>query len=176
MPCGRSAAGELGSGHLPAARSWLRVHVSGRRAPIDKLTDRVVYDQQLEDANPSPITGPETIVAGIGPSIGPCCYEVGPEVVQQVLESFGGSDGLLTPQSEGGRAYFNLWAANRKQLLDSGVPDGAIEESRLCTRCNSDLFFSARSSRVTGRFAAGIVLLDEMCAECTAMHCSGCRG
>lgn len=118
---------------------------------------------------------PEDIVAGIGPSIGPCCYEVGPEVVVEIAEAFGGSDGLISRRSDSGKAHLDLWAANRRQLLASGLRGSAIEEASCCTRCNSDLFFSARTSRVTGRFAAGIMLLDEACAECTAVHCSGCR-
>lgn len=94
------------------------------------------------------------IIAGIGPSIGPCCYEVGHEV-----ESAFGPDAPLGHRKANGRAHLDLWEANRRILLESGVPDAKIEIARLCTRCNADLFFSERHHPGTGRFGAGIMLL-----------------
>jgi hypothetical protein len=99
---------------------------------------------------------PGDIVAGLGPSIGPCHYEVGPEVVAQTRAVFdGASDELLAPV--GGRTHLDLWAANARTLREAGV--GQIEVSRVCTACQTRDFFSHRGERGrTGRFGAVIAL------------------
>src|SRR5262249_31942892 len=66
-------------------------------------------------------TDPGALHAAIGPGIGKCCYEVGPEVA----ERFGAK----------GRAHIDLAEANRRQLLDAGVTPARIYASNLCTRC-----------------------------------------
>ena len=76
---------------------------------------------------------PRDLHAAIGPSIGVCCYEVGPEVAAQ----FGAE----------GRAHIDLTAANRSQLLESGVTAERIYASNLCTMCQADSFHSFRSDR-----------------------------
>lgn len=100
------------------------------------------------------------IIAGIGPSIGPCCYEVGEDVRQVVKQSFGTTEGFLVYHPHSIKPHFDLWFANHKQLTDYGVKPGNIETSELCTRCNPATFFSSRASAgITGRFAAGIYIL-----------------
>lgn len=95
--------------------------------------------------------------AAIGPSIGPCCYQVGPEVTEAFREAFPDAPHLLSRGSADGRAYLDLWAANALQLARAGVRQ--IEVSRLCTACRTDLFFSHRAEQGrTGRFAALIGL------------------
>jgi YfiH family protein len=86
---------------------------------------------------------PEDIQAGIGPSIGPCCYEVGPEV-DRTFDAAGHS-----PVMEG--RNLDLWSTNEQQLRDVGV--GRVERADLCTACRSDTFFShRRGGGITGRF------------------------
>ncbi len=103
---------------------------------------------------------PSGIIAGIGPSIGPCCYEVGDEVREVVELSFGTTQGYLVKNNNSHKPHFDLWYANRKQLTESGINSDNIEVSELCTRCHSDIFFSSRASGgITGRFAAGICIL-----------------
>jgi YfiH family protein len=94
---------------------------------------------------------PADIIAGIGPSIGPCCYEVGPEVVAEVTAAFGGADGLIA-SGPGGIARLDLWAANQRDLRQAGVE--RVEMAGLCTACRRDEFFSHRAEGVTGRFGA----------------------
>ncbi len=106
-------------------------------------------------------TNPADIIAGIGPSIGPCCYEVGEEVVDFVVQSFGTSDKYIVRNSSTQKPLFDLWYANRRQLTDQGVKPGNIEISGLCSKCNSETFYSSRASNgITGRFAAGICILE----------------
>jgi YfiH family protein len=103
---------------------------------------------------------PSDIIAGIGPSIGPCCYEVGEEVKTVVEQSFGTTYDYLVYKNPSSKPFFDLWYANHKQLTDKGVKSENIETSELCTRCNSDIFYSSRADAgVTGRFAAGIYIV-----------------
>jgi purine-nucleoside/S-methyl-5'-thioadenosine phosphorylase / adenosine deaminase len=80
--------------------------------------------------------------AVIGPSIGPCCYEVGPEVAEPFVARFG-SDVLR------GR-NLDLWTASERALHEAGCSE--VEQLELCTACHPELFFSHRRDRgVTGR-------------------------
>jgi polyphenol oxidase len=79
------------------------------------------------------------IFAAVGPQIGVCCYEIGEDVAEQFNEP-----GLLERRAEWPRPHLNLAEANRRQLLEAGIPEAQIETSSLCTRCRDDLFFSYR--------------------------------
>lgn len=95
----------------------------------------------------------------IGPSIGPDVYEVGEEVVQAAHEAFPDfADQVLHPSTQKGKAFFNLWEANRLQAIAAGIPANQVEIAGICTYSNFDQFFSARRSFHGGRFAAGIML------------------
>jgi YfiH family protein len=99
---------------------------------------------------------PADIRAGIGPSIGPCCYEVGGEVMDAVRAAFPDAPDLLARQASG-RWHFDLWAANRHQLVAEGLRE--IEVSGLCTACRTDEWFSHRAEHGrTGRLGAVIGL------------------
>lgn len=99
---------------------------------------------------------PASLVAAIGPSIGPCCYQVDAPV----------RDALL-PTSPQAAAWFDvdgphkwrldLWEANRAQLVAAGVPEGSISLARACTAHNPEQFFSyRRDGATTGRMVAAI--------------------
>ncbi|HSH01985.1 MAG TPA: peptidoglycan editing factor PgeF [Anaerolineae bacterium] len=103
---------------------------------------------------------PADLWAGIGPTIGACCYEVGEPVVGRVREAFAEGDSLLVAPPAGkvdnGRPYFDLPEANRRNLWRAGVRE--IEMAGVCTACRTDLFFSHRAERgKTGRF--GVVMV-----------------
>jgi polyphenol oxidase len=102
---------------------------------------------------------PANIIAGIGPSIGPCCYEVGREVIIEFERILRDKTEIIVNQNSDGKGYLNLWAANRIQLTQFGIPDKNIEIANVCTRCHSDNFYSARKSGInTGRFGSGMML------------------
>jgi polyphenol oxidase len=90
---------------------------------------------------------PEDLLAGIGPSLGPCCGEF-----RHYRQEF---PDAVWPYGNSSN-YFNFWALSRDQLAAAGVPSGQIHQSRICTRCNTGLFYSYRASHETGRFAAVI--------------------
>jgi len=100
---------------------------------------------------------PADLLVGLAPSIGPCCYEVGPDV----LETFerlpdGAHSAVFQPHVDGrvDRWMLDLKETNRKQLLAAGVASEHIEIMLFCTSCRTDLFFSHRGEQgKTGRFA-----------------------
>jgi YfiH family protein len=79
---------------------------------------------------------PGCIQALCGPSIGPCCYEIGEE-----LRS-GFKDNYITERMH--RIYLDLWGIAADQLADAGVRK--VYLPHICTACNPDLFFSYRVS------------------------------
>ena len=99
---------------------------------------------------------PTDLLAGIGPSIGPDHYPVGPEVVDQVRGAFGEeADRHLHPRD--GEVCLDLWSANHSLLAHLGV--GFIEQSGLCTACHPEDWYSHRGDRGrTGRFGAAVSL------------------
>ena len=107
---------------------------------------------------------PRDLIAGIGPSIGPCCYQVGEEVIDAVQNVFDSSDEVILPEDSGkvivtggSRAYIDIARANRINLMRAGLEQ--IEVSEMCTACRNDLFFSHRAENGrTGRFGALLIL------------------
>ncbi len=103
-------------------------------------------------------TDPADLRVVIGPSAGPCCYNVWPHVADEARAAFP-EDGVL--RATGDQTYFDLWAANRATLIRSGVPASQIETSAICTIHHADRFFSHRADAgQTGRFAAIIGLRE----------------
>ena len=103
-------------------------------------------------------TVPEACLAGIGPSIGPCCYEVGSEVAEACREAFPGQEEKLLVRRDG-KLRFDMWKANRLQLIDSGMLPENIESADTCTACEHSWYFSYRADGgITGRIAAMIAL------------------
>ncbi len=97
------------------------------------------------------------IWAGIGPTIGPCCYEVGPEVVEAVRAAC--PSGVDVAHRVNGRVHLDLPAAVQAQLNAAGVE--RIEDAGLCTACRVDEFFSHRAEHGrTGRFGIVMELLE----------------
>jgi YfiH family protein len=117
------------------------------------------------------------IYAGIGPSIGPCCYEVSSEVQELFLDGSQFADqptkaryrdlvresATFTRLDQDGRESLrlDLRTTNRKQLLLAGLQRDHIEEADICTGCHTESFFSHRCEQgKTGRFPVIIALKD----------------
>ena len=135
----------------PVARIVGAVH-AGWKGTMGTIVQKVVHVfQHTFDSQP------DHIHAGIGPSIGPCCFEVGREVLEQYEAILGAED--LMAGKDGSHGYIDLWKANARQLVQVGVPDSHIEHSQLCTCHHVDTFFSYRCEQgKTGRFGTGIFL------------------
>jgi uncharacterized protein, YfiH family len=95
---------------------------------------------------------PTDIVAGIGPSIGVCHYQVGENVIDAVRSGFGAQAADLLVKREDG-TYFDLWKTNALLLKQAGV--NSIEIAGMCTACHTEDWYSHRAEAgKTGRFCA----------------------
>lgn len=83
---------------------------------------------------------PRSLLVALGPSIGPCCYEVGSDVE----EGFGPEGARFFSPGVAERKHVDVAAANRAQLEAEGVLPEHIEAVALCTKCRPDLFYSYR--------------------------------
>jgi len=89
------------------------------------------------------------LIAGISPSLGPCCAEFvnyRSEIPQKFWRYKSAND------------HFDFWALSREQLIAAGLLRENIETGGICTKCNTDAFFSYRGEGQTGRFASVIGL------------------
>jgi hypothetical protein len=97
---------------------------------------------------------PETMMAVIGPSIGPRVYVVGPDVAAAFTDAYP-EDRLITTEDRQPR--LDLWEANAAQFRRAGLAEAAIHPSGICTFEQGAQFFSHRYARrhneAEGRFA-----------------------
>jgi YfiH family protein len=120
---------------------------AGWRGTAAKLAERLALTM-VEGLG----SDPTRIIAGLGPAIGPCCYQVGTEAAELLKASLDNWEEAVR-LTQGNALYFDLWEANRLQLVGVGIRD--IETSQICTACHSAEFFSHRAEMGrTGRFAA----------------------
>lgn len=91
-------------------------------------------------------TKPDDLLAAIGPSIEKDCFEVDEDAAEIFKRSFYNHSDIVFEKSTG-KFLIDLWAANKSLLLESGVRQHNINESRMCTKCNDELFFSHRRDR-----------------------------
>jgi polyphenol oxidase len=112
-------------------------------------------------------THPTNVLAAIGPSIGPCCYTVGSDLVDAFAAA--GHERYLIdrwfstpPPPRGSRERpqlrLDVAGANRDQLVLAGVPERQIFDSRLCTAMHLEVLTSYRAEKEdAGRIAGAIV-------------------
>jgi len=98
---------------------------------------------------------PGDLRVAVGPTIGPCCFEVGPEVVAQVEAAFPGARASGAVVARAPREHVDLPGLNRAALVAAGVAPEAIDVAGLCTRCDEARFYSyRREGGRTGQLAA----------------------
>jgi polyphenol oxidase len=98
-------------------------------------------------------TDPSDVIAAVGPCIGECCFEVGPEVAEQFQP-------LLRFESL--PSHIDLVEANLRHLVAGGVPPERIDVSELCTMCDEAEFHSYRRDRdASGRMVSAIQVKNE---------------
>lgn len=149
---------------------------SGWRGTLRRVAAKTLGRMQMEFG-----TCPEDVIAALGPGIGRCCYEVGEEVAKEFHAQFshardwfdGPFDALAAGENDPSwlpwltmmppghqpappRVRLDLIAANRAILAGAGVASACIFSSGYCTACRTDLFFSYRRERTTGRLMAAI--------------------
>lgn len=108
----------------------------------------------------------EDILVGIGPSIGACCYEVGPEVKKEFDLSFNSdiiAKVVKNSKDKQDKYYIDLKETNKQSLIAVGVLEDHIEVSDACTMCQPDRFFSHRYMGANRGSQVGIIgLLDKI--------------
>ena len=159
----------------PKRRAIAAIH-SGWRGTVRRIAAKALGRMQMDFG-----TKPEYVVAALGPGIGQSCYEVGTEVAAEFQAQFpnardwfegpfdrladGDNDPNWLPwltmkppghQPPSPRVQLDLIAANRAILEVAGIPARNISSSGFCTACRTDLFFSFRKERTTGRMMAAI--------------------
>jgi polyphenol oxidase len=158
-------------------RAIAAIH-AGWRGTLSRIAEKTLGRMHMEFG-----TRPEDVVAALGPSIGRCCYEVGSDVAKEFHAQFpdarewfdGPYDALAAGENDPnwlpwltmkppGHAppplavQLDLIAANRAILTSAGVSPANISSSAYCTACHTDLFFSYRRERQTGRLMAAIAI------------------
>jgi YfiH family protein len=104
-------------------------------------------------------TKPEDCLVGIGPSIGPECFEVGPEVAEEFRNAFDNWAEFIEPFGKE-KFKIDLWKANKLLLMKLGIPEENITVSGMCTKCKEDMFFSyRRDNGRTGSLSAIMELI-----------------
>lgn len=158
----------------PRHRAIAAVH-AGWRGTVARIAEKTVGRMAMDFG-----TQPKDVLAALGPGIGRCCYEVGPDVVKEFAAQFSDAgewfDGPFTMLASGEdpnplpwltmmppghqpppvRCHLDLHAANSAILANAGLQHKNIFTADFCTSCHTDLFFSYRREGTTGRMMAVI--------------------
>lgn len=90
---------------------------------------------------------PQNILAGIGPNIGSCCYEVDDPVIDEINKIAYLDLASCYTEKGNGKYMLDLKEVNRQILVNSGIKPENIDVADLCTCCNSDIFHSHRATK-----------------------------
>lgn len=102
----------------------------------------------------------EDILAGVGPSIGPCCFEVDEPVREAFAASISFADVCTKPMGNG-KSFIDLWEINRRTIEEAGVKPDHITVTDLCTRCHPDVLWSHRATNGQRGSLAGCIAIKE---------------
>ena len=157
----------------PKKRAIAAIH-AGWRGTLARIAAKTIGKMQMHFG-----TKPSDLLAAIGPSIGPCCYEVGTEVATQFFSQFPDAPSYFDEFRTGDEpnpiqwlnmmppghqpppkcVLLDLRKANRSQLLAAGLRHQNIHTIDLCTACRPDLLFSYRKQGpASGRLMSVIAL------------------
>jgi hypothetical protein len=146
----------------PQKRAVAAIH-AGWKGALARIAEKAVGRLRLEFGSK-----PADLLAALGPSIGPCCYEVGAEFVTKFTGQFADASGYFDEPRTGDEPNPLQWLsmvppghqppprnvrldlpkANRAQLLAAGLRPQNIFSCGLCTACRTDFFFSHRREGV----------------------------
>ncbi len=105
-------------------------------------------------------TSPSNLICCIAPAIAKCCFQVDKPVVDEFTSKLPWSGEFIKADTENeGKYYIDLHSINERILINSGVKAENIENSRICTKCHPELFYSHRlMGNARGSMAAMISL------------------
>ncbi len=122
---------------------------AGWRGTVAGVAERVVERMVERGAHAADLH------VALGPSIGPCCFEVGPEVVDAFRARFGELTGLVVAGPH--KDHIDLRVALVASLGAAGVPAANVDAAPPCTRCHPDRFFSYRRDGFDGGVHMGFI-------------------
>lgn len=115
---------------------------AGWRGTVKQIGKKTIEKMILEFGS-----NPDDIIAGIGPCIGKCCYEVDDPVYNEFVKlSYLNLDKIFTPKPNG-KYMLNLVEANKQILIDTGIKEENIDLSDICTCCNASELHSHRATK-----------------------------
>ncbi len=136
----------------PVSRVSAAIH-AGWRGTVQRITLKVLKTLVLQ-LN----VEPDNLLVAIGPAIGVCCYEVGSDVIDQIVRNIpDGERHVITRRNQnaglgGSSGFLDLVAINVAEIVGFGVPSVNIAKVGACTSCRNEQFFSYRREGVnTGR-------------------------
>lgn len=129
-------------------RAVAAVH-AGWRGVVAEIASKTVDTMRLQFGS-----RPEDLEIAIGPGIGPCCFEVGPEVAVQFRAFFPERNDLHS------RTKLDLAETITRQLRRNGVTPSQISPSGLCTCCKSEFESYRRDREDAGRMTAAIGVME----------------
>ena len=118
---------------------------AGWRGTYDKIAQKTI-DEMVKSYN----TNPEDLVCVIGPSIGPCCYEVSKDLVEKFNINLANYDEKFDIIKDN-KYYLDLWKINELTLKDCKVKEENIINLQICTNCNHEKFYSYRKHNKTSK-------------------------
>ncbi len=112
---------------------------------VGKAVEQLIHDHHCD---------PKDLLCAIGPSIGPCHFEVSNDLFMEMTSLYGEDTGRV----ENGKYYLDLKKTVKKQLTAHQIPEEQIANSPLCTVCEESLYSFRREGETAGRMAAFISL------------------
>ena len=118
---------------------------AGRKSTAQKIVSKTIQAmQKLYGCHP------QDILAGMGPGIGVCCYEVSADCIEPFKKYYPGWAGFVKPWPSG-KFMLDLFSANVEDAQMAGIEPEKISQIGVCTSCQVEHFFSYRREGTTGR-------------------------
>lgn len=128
----------------PVKRAIGAVH-SGWKSTVLNIAAKTVWAMEQQYGSHA-----DDLLCAIGPSIGPCHFEVDEDVAANFPPEF------ITIQE---KPHVDLWGVAKQQLQKCGVPEKSIIRSDICTYCHKDLYYSYRGDQHRTGSMASIIML-----------------
>lgn len=116
---------------------------AGWRGTYDKISEKTI-EEMIKSYN----SNPQDLICVIGPSIGPCCYEVSKDLVEKFNINLANYEERFDIIKDN-KYYLDLWKINELTLKDCKVKEENIINLQICTNCNHDKFYSYRKHNKT---------------------------
>ena len=103
----------------------------------------------------------QSIKIAMGPAIGRCCFETDDDVPEAISRLLGGDIDGLVDKRPNGKSYVDLRGANRRRLLQIGIPEENIDVSDECTSCSHDKYWSHRYTHGMRGTQGAVIMLED---------------